>query len=92
VVGSAVGGLLDTVVPGQTGMLVPPGRPDHLAAAVRVLLGDEPRRARMARQCATIARDRYDWACIVERIVESYRTAVELRAVSAWAPARRAAS
>jgi glycosyltransferase involved in cell wall biosynthesis len=93
VVGSAVGGLLDTVVPGQTGTLVPPGRPDRIAAAVRALLGDEPRRARMARQCAAIARDRYDWACIVERIVESYRTAIDQRARSgSWARARRAAS
>ena len=45
VVGAAVGGLLDTVVPGVTGELVPPRRPDLLAAALRRLL-DEPARRR----------------------------------------------
>ena len=44
VVGTAVGGLLDTVVPGHTGELVPPRRPDLLAPVLRDLLADEPRR------------------------------------------------
>ena len=35
VVASAVGGLIDTVVDGVTGLLVPPRRPDRLAAALR---------------------------------------------------------
>jgi glycosyltransferase involved in cell wall biosynthesis len=38
VVGSAVGGLLDTVLPGVTGELVPPRRPDLLAPAIDRLL------------------------------------------------------
>ena len=38
VVASAVGGFVDTVVDGATGTLVPPRRPDLLAAAIRRLL------------------------------------------------------
>lgn len=38
VVATAVGGLLDLIDDGRTGRLVPPGKPDALAAAVRSLL------------------------------------------------------
>lgn len=45
VVASAVGGLAETVVDGTTGFLVPPRRPDELAAAInRLLASDELRR------------------------------------------------
>jgi starch synthase len=40
VVASAVGGILEVVEDGQTGLLVPPGRPDLLADALRRLLDD----------------------------------------------------
>ena len=43
VVASAVGGLLDTVVDGTTGALVPPGRPELLADVLRQLLADPVR-------------------------------------------------
>lgn len=45
VVASATGGMLDTVVPGRTGLLVPPGDVDALATAIRTLVED-PERAR----------------------------------------------
>ncbi len=60
VVGSAVGGLLDTVVPGYTGELVPPRRPDLLAEALRTLLADPDRRAAYGRAG-------------YERVVRTYR-------------------
>jgi glycosyltransferase involved in cell wall biosynthesis len=44
VVASNVGGLPDTVLPGETGLLVPPADPAALAAAVTELLGDPARR------------------------------------------------
>ena len=40
VVASAVGGLHEVVVDGETGFLVPPGRPEELAAALGRLIGD----------------------------------------------------
>jgi glycosyltransferase involved in cell wall biosynthesis len=44
VVASNVGGLPDTVLPGETGLLVPPADPAALAAAVTELLTDPVRR------------------------------------------------
>ena len=61
VVGSAVGGLLDTVVPGVCGELVPPRRPDLLAAALRELLDDPARRAAYGEAGVRRVRARYGW-------------------------------
>jgi glycosyltransferase involved in cell wall biosynthesis len=61
VVGTAVGGLLDTVVPGVTGLLVGPRRPAEVAGAVRELLEHPGRRAEMGRAGASRARTRYSW-------------------------------
>jgi len=47
VVGSRVGGIPETVVDGETGLLVEPRRPDSLAAALDVLVGDPALRRRM---------------------------------------------
>jgi glycosyltransferase involved in cell wall biosynthesis len=61
VVGTAVGGLLDTVLPGVTGTLVEPRRPYLVAAAVQELLDDPARRRAMGRAGATRARTLYSW-------------------------------
>jgi len=47
VVVSAVGGLPDMVIEGETGLLVPPGDPEALRLALRELLLDPARRTRM---------------------------------------------
>lgn len=47
VVASEIGALAELVRVGETGLLFPPGDPAALAAAVRRLLGDPPRLARM---------------------------------------------
>ena len=61
VVASAVGGLTDTVVDGVTGRLVPPRRPDVLAAALSTLLADPVRLAELGAAGADRARARYSW-------------------------------
>ena len=43
VVATAVGGVPEIVVHGETGLLVEPGRPDHVASAISDLLGDPAR-------------------------------------------------
>jgi glycosyltransferase involved in cell wall biosynthesis len=49
VVATRAGGLLDAVVDGETGILVAPGDVEALAHALRTLLADEGRRARLGR-------------------------------------------
>jgi len=61
VVASAVGGFLDTVVDGSTGTLVPPRRPDRLAAAMRRLLAEPFWREAYGTAGVDRARSRYSW-------------------------------
>ena len=61
VVASAVGGFVDTVVDGATGTLVPPRRPDLLAAAIRRLLAEPFWREAYGAAGVDRARSRYAW-------------------------------
>jgi glycosyltransferase involved in cell wall biosynthesis len=65
VVGSAVGGLLDTVLPGVTGELVPPRRPDLLARVLEDLLADPARRDAYGRAGRARAVATYQWRQVV---------------------------
>lgn len=59
VVATAVNAVSDVVIPGETGLLVPPERPDLLAAAVRHLLDRPDSAARMAANATRLVADRY---------------------------------
>ena len=73
VVAAASGGILDMVVDGRTGLLVPPGDAPALATALSLVLGDPaPPRLRWAGGTGTrIHRKR-----LVERIERMYRDAI----------------
>ena len=76
VVGSAVGGLLDTIVPGVTGELVPPRRPDVLAPVLARLLEDRERREEYGRAGRARAVTKYQWRHVVAETEAIYaRTA-----------------
>jgi glycosyltransferase involved in cell wall biosynthesis len=72
VVGTAVGGLLDTVVEGTTGLLVPPQRPERLAAALDELLRDPHRRRRMGSAGARRANG-YRWPRVAAAVLDAYQ-------------------
>jgi D-inositol-3-phosphate glycosyltransferase len=72
VVASAVGGLVDSVVDGVTGVHVPPRRPEVLGAAVAGLLADRDRRAALGEAGARRARRRYGWDRIAGSTMEVY--------------------
>jgi glycosyltransferase involved in cell wall biosynthesis len=74
VVGTAVGGLLDTVVDGRTGTLVPAHDPGSLARAIRELLDDPPRRARYGAVARRRAAARYGWDRVAAATAEVYAT------------------
>jgi glycosyltransferase involved in cell wall biosynthesis len=87
VVASAVGGLIDTVVDGVTGVHVPPRRPDRLAVVLRRLLADPVLRDELGRAGARRARARYGWDRVARSTLQSYRALVGERvAVGAEAP------
>ena len=72
VVGSSVGGLLDTVVPGVTGELVPPRRPDLLAPVLRDLLADPARRCSYGHAGRARAVETYQWRQVVAETESVY--------------------
>ena len=72
VVASAVGGMIDSVVDGVTGVHVPPRDPGLLAAALRSLLGDEDRRRAYGEAGIRRARRLYDWNRIGAATLDVY--------------------
>jgi type III pantothenate kinase len=80
VVASAVGGMIDTVVDGVTGVHVPPRDPERLAGAIAPLLDDPERRAEYGRAGAARARRLYDWERIAASTLEVYKGMVGGRA------------
>ncbi|WP_430501092.1 glycosyltransferase [Micromonospora trifolii] len=79
VVGTAVGGIRDTVVDGTTGDLVPARDPHALATAIQGLLDDRIRRFAYATAARERARERYSWAATAERLVEVYSEVAAVR-------------
>lgn len=75
-VGSAVGGLLDTVRHGRTGVLVPPRDPSALASALRLLLGDPEARDQLGRAARRLACARYSWQRVAAATAEVYASLV----------------
>ena len=76
VVASAVGGHIDTVVDGGTGVLVPPRDPVALAAALRALLADPQRRAALGAAGARRAAEHYSWDRIADATLQTYRRVI----------------
>ncbi|UCF35076.1 MAG: glycosyltransferase family 4 protein [Phycisphaerales bacterium] len=81
VVASDVGGLRDTVVHGETGLLVPSKAPEQLADAIITLLQDCAAREWMGRAGREMVERDYDWQEILDRWVDAYRLALDRAAV-----------
>jgi starch synthase len=91
VVASAVGGIPEVVIPGETGLLVPfepagdgsfePRDPDRferdLAAAVDELMADPARREAMGIAGRVRAVDRFSWASIARQTADLYASLVD---------------
>ncbi|MDQ1645256.1 MAG: hypothetical protein QOJ50_1440 [Cryptosporangiaceae bacterium] len=73
VLASAVGGHLDTVVDGVTGVLVPPGRPDLTGTVLKELLGDPVQLDAYGVAGADRARSRYSWERVAGATIRLYR-------------------
>lgn len=75
VVATATGGLLDLVLDGQTGALVPAGDSRALRGAIDALLADRARRTLLGERARAVATDRLAWPAIVSRLAQAYVSA-----------------
>ena len=73
VVAAAVGGLLDLVVDGETGLLVPPRDAVALRAALERLLADAALRRRLGAAARERARRLLSWKTVTDATIAAYR-------------------
>jgi D-inositol-3-phosphate glycosyltransferase len=76
VVASAVGGLLDLVVDGETGLFVPPRDVPALRAALERLLGDAELRTRLGTAARERVRAHFGWPAVTTATIEAYEAAL----------------
>jgi glycosyltransferase involved in cell wall biosynthesis len=79
VVGTGVGGLLDLVADGETGLVVPPGDVAALRTALERLLGDPELRRRLGAAARQRARERFSWQTATDALLEAYEEAAPRR-------------
>jgi glycosyltransferase involved in cell wall biosynthesis len=79
VVASSVGGIPEVVIPGRTGVLIPPGNPDALADSVVGLLRDPATARRLGEQGRELVRAGFTWELAAEATHRAYD--------HAWSPA-----
>ena len=79
-VATDVGGTRDVVIPGRTGLIVPPADSSAMAGAIRQLLGNPERAHRMAREAAADAGSRFGPDRVLDVTLAEYRRAIERRA------------
>ncbi|MEU4240311.1 glycosyltransferase [Actinoplanes sp. NPDC026619] len=79
IVGTAVGGLTETVVDGLTGDLVPARDPRALGGALRRLVNDKVRRFAYATAALDRARQAYSWKRVASQVGSVYSAVAGLR-------------
>jgi glycosyltransferase involved in cell wall biosynthesis len=72
VIASNVGGVAELVIDGKTGLLVPPGDPEALAAAIQRLLDDLPHARRLGEAGRARAVAHFDLAAVRQAHVDLY--------------------
>ena len=76
VVASAVGGLLDLVVDGETGLFVQPRDVSGLRAALERLLADAQLRQRLGEAGRERVREHFAWPAVTAATIEAYEAAL----------------
>lgn len=79
VVASAVGGLLDLIDHGRTGLLVPPSDPEALAAALRSLIDDPARAASIGDAARADVHQRYSFDRMIASFEDLYVSGLQRR-------------
>ena len=76
IVATRTGGVPSVITDGVAGLLVPPGQPDPMAAALRQVLDDD-RLADRLRAGARAASQRYSWDALAARVHDVYLSVVD---------------
>ncbi len=76
VVASGVGGILEVVEDGKTGLLVEPGRPGELAATLARVLANPALGRTMGQAGRRRVEERFSWASVAARTAEVYAEAI----------------
>ena len=79
VVGSAVGGLVDLIDHGRTGLLVPPSDPEALTGALRFLIDNSARAAEIGQSARAEIRQRYSFDRMVDAFEDLDASSLERR-------------
>lgn len=79
VVASAVGGILETVVDGETGFLVPPADPKAIADAINKLIRNDEMRRQFGKNGRKRVEDHFSWTSIAHKVEDLYREVIEER-------------
>jgi starch synthase len=72
VIATTAGAFPEFIDDGRTGVLVPPGDPDALAAAIKSLLGDAGRCQRMGAAASEHIRREFTWERCANMTVDLY--------------------
>jgi glycosyltransferase involved in cell wall biosynthesis len=84
IVATNVGGLPDLVIDGLNGILVDPGRPDQLAAALLTIASDPKLRRSMGEESARLAKEHFDIEHHVNQLVSIYDKVISDRAMNQY--------
>ena len=79
VIASDIGGARNIIDDGVTGIVVPPGRPEELAAALRKVLADPVSARAMAERASRQLALRFSLARLTEQTLAAYETAMRAR-------------
>jgi glycosyltransferase involved in cell wall biosynthesis len=73
VIASKVGGIIDMIEDGRTGLLVPQKDPESIAAKVLLLARDKDLREKLAYNAKEVVENRYSWEVVADAFVKTYQ-------------------
>ena len=77
VIAANCGGVPEMVIPGLTGILVPPGDPGALASAIQRLIRDDSGRAAMGEAARRQAETKFQLTRFVRQFERTYRSVLK---------------
>lgn len=72
VIATSVGGNVELIRDGVTGILVPPNDPEELRKAVEMLLNDQELARRLVSRAYEVVLRKYSWEVVIEKYMEVY--------------------